>query len=123
MNCFFQHLARMDEAQRQYQTLQADRETLRLKLDDQEKMMDILRSQMESSLQMTVQHSRTIDSLHQQNRLLSEQLNQHKLEIQQLMVRSLSLKYWKIAIINIHIQATLLLTCSSVSLSPSCAIC
>lgn len=113
----------MDEAQRQYQTLQADRETLRLKLDDQEKMMDILRSQMESSSQMTVQHSRTIDSLHQQNRLLSEQLNQHKLEIQQLMVRSLSLKYCKIAKINIHIQATLLLTRTSVSLYPSCAIC
>lgn len=120
MNSFFQHLARLDEAQRQYQTLQSDRETLRLKLDDQEKMIDILRSQMESSSQRTVQHSRTIDSLYQQNRLLSEQLNQHKLEIQQLMVRSLSHKYYNV--INIHIQPTLLLTCSSASLSLSCAI-
>lgn len=109
MNCFFsQHLARLDEAQRQYQTSQADRETLRLKLDDQEKMIDVLRSQMESSSQMTVQHNRTIDSLHQQNRLLSEQLNQHKLELQQLMVGSLSLNYYKIAIINIYVQPTLL---------------
>uniref|UniRef100_A0A3B4VMZ4 Coiled-coil domain containing 158 n=1 Tax=Seriola dumerili TaxID=41447 RepID=A0A3B4VMZ4_SERDU len=37
--------------------------------------------QMESSVQM---HSRTIDNLHQENSLLSNQLNQQKLEIQQL---------------------------------------
>lgn len=43
---------------------------------------------MESSTQMRVQHSRTIDNLHQENSLLSNQLNQHKLEIQQLRVRS-----------------------------------
>lgn len=43
---------------------------------------------MESSIQMTVQHGRTIDHLHQENSLLSNQLNQHKLEIQQAKVRS-----------------------------------
>lgn len=42
---------------------------------------------MESSIQMTVQHSHTIDHLHQENSLLSNQLNQHKLEIQQHKVR------------------------------------
>ncbi|XP_027131000.1 coiled-coil domain-containing protein 158 isoform X2 [Larimichthys crocea] len=79
-----QHLAKLKEAQSQCQTLHVDRETLKLKLDDQEKTIDILRLQMESSIQMTVQHSHTIDSLHQENSLLSNQLNQHKLEIQQL---------------------------------------
>lgn len=61
---------------------------MRLKLDDREKLIDILRLQMENSVQMTVQHSHTIDSLHQENSLLSNQLNQHKLEIQQLRVRN-----------------------------------
>ncbi|XP_051278776.1 coiled-coil domain-containing protein 158-like isoform X1 [Dicentrarchus labrax] len=79
-----QALARLEEAQSRYQTLQADRETLRLKLDDREKMIDILRLQMESGIQMTVQHSHTIDNLHQESSLLSNQLNQHKLEVQQL---------------------------------------
>ncbi|XP_049907414.1 coiled-coil domain-containing protein 158-like isoform X7 [Epinephelus moara] len=77
------HLARLEEAQSQCQILHAEGETLRLKLDEREKMMDILRLQMESSFQMTVQHSRTIDNLHQENSLLSNQLNQHKLEIRQ----------------------------------------
>ncbi|XP_070761054.1 coiled-coil domain-containing protein 158-like [Enoplosus armatus] len=79
-----QHLAKLEEAQCWCQTLHAEGETLRLKLDDGEKMIDVLRLQMESSIQMTVQHRRTIDSLHQENSLLSNQLNQHKLEIQQL---------------------------------------
>lgn len=51
-------------------------------------MIDTLRLQMESSIQMTAQHSRTVDSLHQENSLLSNQLNQHKVEIQQLRVRN-----------------------------------
>ncbi|XP_041793804.1 coiled-coil domain-containing protein 158-like isoform X2 [Chelmon rostratus] len=79
-----QHLSRLEEAQNQCQTLHADTETLRLKLGDRDKMIDILRLQMENSIQMTVQHSHTADSLHQENNLLSNQLNQHKLEIQQL---------------------------------------
>ncbi|TKS78437.1 Coiled-coil domain-containing protein 158 [Collichthys lucidus] len=79
-----QHLAKLEEAQSQCQTLHVDRESLKLKLDDQEKTIDILRLQMESSIQMTAQYSHTIDSLHQENSLLSNQLNQHKLEIQQL---------------------------------------
>ena len=59
---------------------------MRLKLNDREKMIDVLRLQMESSIQTTVQHSHTIDSLQQENSLLISQLNQHKLEIQQLRV-------------------------------------
>ncbi|XP_070689527.1 coiled-coil domain-containing protein 158-like [Pempheris klunzingeri] len=78
------HLARLEEAQSWCRTLHAEGETLRLKLGDREKMIDALRLQLESSIQMTVQHSRTIDNLHQENSLLSNQLNQHKLEIQQL---------------------------------------
>ncbi|AWP07474.1 putative coiled-coil domain-containing protein 158 isoform 2 [Scophthalmus maximus] len=68
----------------QCQTLQVEGETLRLKLEDREKLVDILRLQMESSVQMSAQHSCTIDSLHQENSLLRNQLNQHKLEIQHL---------------------------------------
>ncbi|XP_072243585.1 uncharacterized protein [Leuresthes tenuis] len=78
------HLTRLEEAQSQCQTLQAEQETLRLKLNDREKMIDVLRLQLESSVQTTVQHSHTIDSLQQENSLLTSQLNQHKLEIQQL---------------------------------------
>ncbi|KAM3611299.1 uncharacterized protein V6R79_016197 [Siganus canaliculatus] len=79
-----QHLSRLEEAQNQFQIMQADRDTLRLKLDDHEKMTDIMRLQMERSIHLTVQHSHTIDTLHQENSLLSNQLNQHKLELQQL---------------------------------------
>ncbi|KAI3372621.1 hypothetical protein L3Q82_023094, partial [Scortum barcoo] len=79
-----EHLAKLKETQSWCQTLQAEGRTLRLKLDDREKMMDILRLQMENSNEMTVRHSCTIDHLHQDNSLLSNQLNQHKLEIQQL---------------------------------------
>ncbi|XP_029294927.1 LOW QUALITY PROTEIN: coiled-coil domain-containing protein 158-like [Cottoperca gobio] len=61
------HLARLEEAQSRCQTLHAEGETLRLKLHDREKMI-------ESSVQMTVQHGRTIDNLHQGNGLLSHQL-------------------------------------------------
>lgn len=80
----------MEEAQRRCQTLHAEGETLRLKLDEGEKMMDILRLQVESSTVMIVQHRRTIDNLHQENSLLSNQLNQHKLESQQLKVRRMA---------------------------------
>ncbi|XP_040899244.1 coiled-coil domain-containing protein 158-like isoform X2 [Toxotes jaculatrix] len=79
-----QHLSRLEEAQSWCKTMHIEGETLRLKLDEREKLIDILRLQMESSVQMTVQHSRTIDNLHQENNLLSNQLNQHKLETQQL---------------------------------------
>ncbi|KAK5932093.1 hypothetical protein CgunFtcFv8_003827 [Champsocephalus gunnari] len=71
------HLARLEEAQSRGQALQAEGETLRLKLIDREKMI-------ESSVQMTVQHGRTIHDLHQENSLLSNQLNLLKMEIQQL---------------------------------------
>ncbi|XP_062273902.1 coiled-coil domain-containing protein 158-like [Scomber scombrus] len=79
-----QHLARLEDAQSQCQILHAERETLRLTLSEREKMVEILRLQMENSSQMTAQHSHTIDSLHQENSHLSNQLNQHKLEIQEL---------------------------------------
>ncbi|XP_075960751.1 uncharacterized protein LOC142964350 isoform X1 [Anarhichas minor] len=68
------HLARLEEAQSRCQTLRAEGETLRLKLDDRE-------NTIESSIQM---HNSTIDDFHRENSLLSNQLNQHKLEIQQL---------------------------------------
>ncbi|XP_078107394.1 uncharacterized protein LOC144518527 isoform X3 [Sander vitreus] len=71
------HLARLEEAQSRCQALHAEVETLRQRLGDREKMI-------ESSIHMTVQHRSTIDELHQENSLLSNQLNQHKLEIQQL---------------------------------------
>lgn len=84
----FQHLARLEDAQSQCQILHTERETLRLKLSEREKIVEFLRLQMANSTQMIAQHSRTIESLHQENSLLSNQLNQHKLEIQQLRVSS-----------------------------------
>ncbi|XP_059192432.1 coiled-coil domain-containing protein 158-like isoform X3 [Centropristis striata] len=71
------HLARLEEAQSRCQTLHAEGETLRRKLDVQEKVI-------ESSVQMRVQQSQAIDDLHQENSLFSNQLNQHKLESKQL---------------------------------------
>ncbi|KAM7415781.1 hypothetical protein PAMA_018038 [Pampus argenteus] len=79
-----QHFARLEDAQSQCQILHAEREKLRLKLSEREKMEELLRMQMENSTQMTTQHIRTIDSLQQENSLLSNQLNQHKLDMQQL---------------------------------------
>uniref|UniRef100_A0A673X8Y3 Coiled-coil domain-containing protein 158-like n=1 Tax=Salmo trutta TaxID=8032 RepID=A0A673X8Y3_SALTR len=76
--------ARLEEAQGSCQALRAETEVLRLKLEDREKMVDLLRLQMESTTQMTVQHGRSIDSLHNEKSRLSNQLNEHKLEIQQL---------------------------------------
>ncbi|XP_024255851.1 coiled-coil domain-containing protein 158 isoform X2 [Oncorhynchus tshawytscha] len=76
--------ARLEEAQGICQALRAETEMLRLKLEDREKMVDLLRLQMESTTQMTVQHGRSIDSLHNEKSRLSNQLNEHKLEIQQL---------------------------------------
>ncbi|KAK2837936.1 hypothetical protein Q5P01_015148 [Channa striata] len=76
--------SRLEKAVSQCQTLHEDRETLRLKLEDKEKMINILRLQVHSSIQMIEQHSHTIDNLQQDNSLLSNQLNQHKIEIQQL---------------------------------------
>ncbi|KAG7221301.1 hypothetical protein INR49_017368 [Caranx melampygus] len=78
-----QHLSWFQEAQSRCQTLHVEGETLKLKLDEQDKLIAMLRLQNESSAQM---HSRTIDNLHQENGLLSNQLNQHKLENQQLRV-------------------------------------
>ncbi|XP_071339688.1 coiled-coil domain-containing protein 158-like isoform X2 [Trachinotus anak] len=76
-----QRLSWLEEAQNRCQRLHVEGETLRLKLDDREKLIAMLRLQMEGSVQM---HSRTIENLHQENSLLSNRLNQHKLEIQQL---------------------------------------
>ncbi|XP_014016081.1 coiled-coil domain-containing protein 158 [Salmo salar] len=75
---------RLEEAQGRCQALRAETEVLRLKLEDREKMVDLLRLQMESTTQMTVQHGRSIDSLHDEKSRLSNQLSEHKLEIQQL---------------------------------------
>lgn len=80
----------MEEAQRQYQTLHVDRETLGLKVNDQEKMINILRLQVENNTQLTVQQGHTINILHQENSFLNNQLNQNKLNTQQLRVRSIA---------------------------------
>ncbi|KAM4745898.1 LOW QUALITY PROTEIN: uncharacterized protein FYW61_016180 [Anableps anableps] len=64
------------------QALQAEQEA-QLKLTDREKMADILRLEMESSIQKA-RHSDTITNLQQENSFL---INQHKQEIQQLKVR------------------------------------
>ncbi|KAM9391433.1 coiled-coil domain-containing protein 158-like [Pholidichthys leucotaenia] len=80
-----QHLTRLEDAQSQCQILQAEQETLRVKLNDRERELGVLRLQTETTIQMTVQHSCTIDSVQQENSLLSNQINQQKLEIQQLM--------------------------------------
>lgn len=76
-----QHMASLDEARAEYQNLHTEADTLRLKLEDKEKMIDILRVQLESSIEKTAENGSTIDNLHQENGLLSNQLNQHKLEI------------------------------------------
>nr|XP_040051134.1 coiled-coil domain-containing protein 158-like isoform X3 [Gasterosteus aculeatus aculeatus] len=67
-------LARLEEAQSRCRILHAEGETLRLRLDGREK-------RIEGSTQM---QNGTIDDLHQQNGLLSKQLNQRTLTIQQL---------------------------------------
>lgn len=82
----FQHLARLEEVQKQRQRLHADKEALRLSLADREKQIDALRSQMEDSTQMAAQHRQSIDKLHQENNVLSNQLKQHRLETRQLEV-------------------------------------
>lgn len=84
-----QHLVSLKDAQSRHQTLWADQETLRMKLTDREKAIDALRLQIESSINTTEQHKRTIDGLQQENSFLINQLNQHKLEMQQLRVRQL----------------------------------
>ncbi|XP_029960354.1 coiled-coil domain-containing protein 158-like isoform X3 [Salarias fasciatus] len=79
-----QCLARLEELQSQFQTLLAEQETLTLKLKDKEQVIAVLNLHMEGSSQMTGQHKRTIEGLNQENSLLSNQLNQCKLEIQHL---------------------------------------
>ncbi|XP_024860846.1 coiled-coil domain-containing protein 158 isoform X1 [Kryptolebias marmoratus] len=79
-----QHLVSFKDAQSRCQTLQAEQETLRMKLNDGEKMINVLRLQIESSVRTAERHRDTIDNLQQENGLLIKQLNQHKLEIQQL---------------------------------------
>ncbi|XP_075881894.1 uncharacterized protein LOC142887870 isoform X3 [Nelusetta ayraudi] len=91
-----QHLARLEEVQKQRRTLHADKEALRLRLVDREKQIDALRSQMENSTQMAEQHRQSIDKLHRENNLLSNQLNHHKLEIQKL-VTDLKQHKWDMA--------------------------
>nr|XP_057926524.1 coiled-coil domain-containing protein 158-like isoform X3 [Doryrhamphus excisus] len=76
------------EEKKQHQTqcgsILAENETLRLKLVDKEKLVELLRSQLDRSNQTIAQHSCTMAGLHQENILLSEQLKQHKQEMQQL---------------------------------------
>lgn len=71
-----------------------DREALGQKVDDQEKMINILRLQVENNTQVTVQQGQTINILHQENSFLNHQLNQHKLNVQQLRVWSARRRTW-----------------------------
>lgn len=68
--------------------MHVDREALGLKVDDQEKMINILRLQVENNRLVTVEQGQSINVLHQENSFLSNQLNQHKPSVQQLKVRS-----------------------------------
>lgn len=81
-----QHLARLEEVQKQRRSLHADKEALRLRLADREKQIDALGSQMENSTQMAEQHRQSINKLHRENNVLRNQLNQQKLETRQLEV-------------------------------------
>ncbi|XP_056147350.1 coiled-coil domain-containing protein 158-like [Lampris incognitus] len=76
--------ARLVEVQGQCQVLWSEAEMLKLKLDDREKVVEIVRLQMESGSQMLAQHGHTMDSLHWEKSHLTNQLNQQKLELQQL---------------------------------------
>ncbi|XP_074526752.1 coiled-coil domain-containing protein 158-like [Halichoeres trimaculatus] len=79
-----QFLVRLEVAQTQNQILQAEEETLRLQLDDRDRKLEDLRLEMESSIQMSAQHSCAINNLQQENSLLSNRLNQHKQDMEQL---------------------------------------
>ncbi|XP_047238318.1 coiled-coil domain-containing protein 158-like isoform X3 [Girardinichthys multiradiatus] len=73
--------ALLEQRSQERQTLQAEQEALILKLADREKIIDIVRLQIESSIQTTTQHSDTITKLQQENSFL---INQHKQDIQLL---------------------------------------
>ncbi|XP_035999947.1 coiled-coil domain-containing protein 158 isoform X2 [Fundulus heteroclitus] len=67
--------------QRSRETLQAEHEALRLKLIEREKTIDILRPQVERSLQTAARHSDAITKLQRENSFL---IDRHRHEIQQL---------------------------------------
>ncbi|XP_036069665.1 coiled-coil domain-containing protein 158 isoform X3 [Oryzias melastigma] len=67
------------------QTLQAEREALRL--EDEKKSRNDLKLQME-----TAEHSHSVEKLQQENSLFTKQLQQQKLQIQQLRVELLQQK-------------------------------
>uniref|UniRef100_A0A3Q2NUC6 Coiled-coil domain-containing protein 158-like n=1 Tax=Fundulus heteroclitus TaxID=8078 RepID=A0A3Q2NUC6_FUNHE len=67
--------------QRSRETLQAEHEALRLKLIEREKTIDILRPQVERSVQTAARHSDAITKLQRENSFL---IDRHRHEIQQL---------------------------------------
>ncbi|XP_015219150.2 coiled-coil domain-containing protein 158 [Lepisosteus oculatus] len=76
--------ARLEGTGASLRASQAEAEALRLKLGERETMADMLRQQMESVTQIAGQHSRNTEKLHSERVQLLNELNGHKLDIQQL---------------------------------------
>uniref|UniRef100_W5M891 Coiled-coil domain containing 158 n=1 Tax=Lepisosteus oculatus TaxID=7918 RepID=W5M891_LEPOC len=76
--------ARLEGTVASLRASQAEAEALRLKLGERETMVDMLRQQMESVTQIAGQHSRNTETLHSERVQLLNELNGHKLDIQQL---------------------------------------
>ncbi|KAL0979632.1 hypothetical protein UPYG_G00187530 [Umbra pygmaea] len=70
--------ARVEEAQTCGQALRAETELLKMKLEDKERVVDLLQLQIKNTTKVTEQHG------HNEKSHLINQLNEHKLEIQQL---------------------------------------
>ncbi|KAG9354421.1 hypothetical protein JZ751_001130, partial [Albula glossodonta] len=76
--------ARLQEAQGHAQALTAEGDTLRLKLDDKEKTVELLQLQMEGMTQLSLQHSHTIEVLQEEKKWLISEIDKHQLEIHRL---------------------------------------
>ncbi|KAJ8381181.1 hypothetical protein SKAU_G00019590 [Synaphobranchus kaupii] len=81
-----QDQARLQEAQGHTQALMAEGEALRLKLEDKEKMVELLQLQMEGMTQLSLQHSHSIEVLQEEKKWLIGEIDKHQLEIHQLKV-------------------------------------
>ncbi|XP_064152418.1 coiled-coil domain-containing protein 158-like isoform X2 [Anguilla rostrata] len=76
--------ARLQEAQGHAQALMAEGDTLRLKLEEKEKMVELLQLQMEGMTQLSLQHSNSIEVLQEEKEWLISEIDKHQLEIHQL---------------------------------------
>ncbi|KAJ8415592.1 hypothetical protein AAFF_G00425720 [Aldrovandia affinis] len=79
-----QEQARVQEAQGHTQALKAEGDILQLKLEDKEKMVEMLQLQMEGMTQLSLQHSHTIDMLQEEKKWLISETDKQQLEILQL---------------------------------------